>query len=185
MHGQWELMLQQMKEIFIFVCAHMSFMWTYRVCFYAQMYYPYRFLWVLCPELRLRIHVALQPTLIYVEAVTSRINPLFLTTSVVSAPFPFYKRHNLSFEVLVGLPRSLPLCVQLLLTACVLIMHSIAFALLFSPQNCSIWMKLCTLNLEDFHAVLYVEARHEVQLRTFYSVMHLYKWVLMGDNRHH
>lgn len=57
------------------------------------------------------IHVALPPTFIYVEAVTSRINP-FLTTSVVSVAFPFCKLHNLSFEVSVTLPSQeyVPLC---------------------------------------------------------------------------
>lgn len=75
---------------------------------------PYR-LWASCSGLRPGIHVALPPMFIYVEAVTSRINPfffLFLTTSVVSPAFPFCKLHNLSFEVLVILPSQefVPLC---------------------------------------------------------------------------
>lgn len=81
--------------------------------------------------------MALQPTFIYVEAATSRINPLFLTTSVVYAPFPFCKLHNLSFEVLVTWPSQefVPLVVQLRLTSSVLIMHSIVFFLtIFSSR---------------------------------------------------
>lgn len=62
---------------FDFACAHVSFMRTYSVCFCTSVCNPLRFLRVLCSQQRLGIHVALQPTFIYVEAVTSRINALF------------------------------------------------------------------------------------------------------------
>lgn len=57
-----------------------------------------------CSDQRLSVHVVLHPTFIYMEAVTSRINPLSLTTSVVFSPFPFCKLHNLFYVVLVTLP---------------------------------------------------------------------------------
>lgn len=104
----------------------------YRVRFCTAVYNPSGFSWVFCTDQRLSVHVALQPTFIYVEAVTSRINPLFLTTSAVSSSFPFCKLHNLSFEVWETLPRQqgffLPLIQQSFFWLfCVLIIHSIAF----------------------------------------------------------
>lgn len=59
------------------VYVHVSFMRAYRVCFYTWVYNPHRVTWALCSEQKLSIHVALLPTFIYVEAVTSRINLLF------------------------------------------------------------------------------------------------------------
>lgn len=95
---------------------------------------PDGLLWGLCSELRLSVHVALQPTFIYVKTPTSSINPLFLTTSVASAPFPFFFVNSIIYPLRFCLScqvRALWVSVQLLSRSYILIMDSICFAWLF------------------------------------------------------
>lgn len=150
-----------MKEITVIliscVCAHVSFMKAYSVCFNTWVCNPPWFTWALCSEQRLSIHVALLPTFIYVEAVTSRINPLlwrlmwFLLLSLFVNAIMFPCGFGNFAKPLVCASHT----AQLLLTSCVLIMHSIVFGSFFSV-HCSVWMILNALNMKGFRTFLCV-----------------------------
>lgn len=75
----------------------------YTVCVYTWGYSPSGFSWVL---FRSEAQCSCGPTAhVYLRRSSNlKDNPSFLTTSVVSSPFLFWKLHNLSFEVSVTLP---------------------------------------------------------------------------------
>lgn len=107
--GQRELMSQLMKEItvchFNFVCLCTCVIHENIQC--AFLYTSVQSLEILVSFLfRSEAQCSCGPTA-HVHLRRScnlKDKPSFLTTSVVSSPFPFCKLHNLSFEVLVTLP---------------------------------------------------------------------------------
>lgn len=107
--GQWELMSQLMKEItvchFNFVCLctcviHENIQCAFLYTSVQSSEIPVSFLF------RSEVQCSCGPTAHVHLRRSSNLKdkPSFLTTSVVSSPFPFCKLHNLSFEVLVTLP---------------------------------------------------------------------------------
>lgn len=136
--GQRELTCQLMKEIIVgqldlvCLCTCVIHENVQCVSFPRERTIPQDSREFFCSDQRLSVHVALQPTFIYVEAVTSRINPLFwrhlwfllLSLFVNSIIFPlrFYQLCQASSFFVFFVP-----LVQFLLTSCVLIIYSIAF----------------------------------------------------------
>ncbi len=128
--GQWELMSQVMKEItvchfnFLCLCTCVILYTSVQSC---EILVSFLFRSEAQCSCGHTAHVHLR------RSSNLKDKPSFLTTSVVSSPFPFCKLHNLSFEVLVTLPCLLFFfffashTVQLLLTFCGWIVHSIAF----------------------------------------------------------